>query len=331
MERPTNKQIEEVLAGIATVEDAKLVARWFATEEGSLYLKASMTRDTEVFKPELADIYISHAIPSEEIFTQIQRNIHRKRLRRVCFRVAAILIPVLFLIGLYVQLDSRVELFGATEYEEVIVAKGEKMQMMFQDGTRVFINSGSKLKYPKKFALQSREVYLEGEAYFAVAKNKYRPFIVHLDGPSVHVKGTSFNVQDYPDNDNIEICLDEGRVNLTLPSEKKFDVHPGERLIYNKESARCTILKMSDLSRMSKWKHNVIVFKDTSLAEVIKILNRWYGVEFKVEDQRALNYMYTLTSENALLEKVLADLEKIAPVRFEYNDSEKEVIVKMGK
>lgn len=331
MERPTNKQIEEVLAGIATAEDAKLVAQWFATEEGICYVKASMTHDTEAFKPELADIYISHVIPSEEIFTQIQRNIHRKKLRRICYRVAAVLIPVLFLIGLYIQVDSRVDLFGTAEYEEIIVAKGEKMQMMFQDGTRVFINSDSKLKYPKKFALKSREIYLEGEAYFVVAKNKYRPFIVHLDGPSVHVKGTSFNVQDYPDNDNIEICLDEGKVNLTLPSEKKFDVHPGERLIYNKESAQCTIMKMNDLSRMSKWKHNVIVFKDSSLAEVIKILNRWYGVEFKVEDQRTLNYMYTLTSENTLLEKVLTDLEKIAPVRFEYNDNEKEVTVKMRK
>ena len=74
---------------------------------------------------------------------------------------------------------------------------------------------------------------------------------------------------------------------------------------------------MNDMQRLSMWKQNVIVFKDTPLPEVIKILNRWYNVEFKVEDENVLKYVYTLTSDNTLLEKVLMDLEKIAPVKFE--------------
>ena len=197
------------------------------------------------------------------------------------------------------------------------------------DGTKVYINSDSKLRYPKKFALNTREVYLEGEAYFVVAKNKNRPFIVNLSGPAIHVLGTSFNVQDYPENKDIVVCLDEGNINLTLPTEKKYPVQPGERLVYNKDNQQCTISKMNDMQRLSMWKQNVIVFKDTPLPEVIKILNRWYNVEFKVEDENVLKYVYTLTSDNTLLEKVLMDLEKIAPVKFEYNEDKKEVIVKM--
>ena len=84
----------------------------------------------------------------------------------------AVLIPFVVLAGLVVQLDKRVDLFGGSGYEEIYVAKGERLQMMFQDGTRVYINSDSRLKYPKKFALSSREVYLEGEAYFEVAKDE---------------------------------------------------------------------------------------------------------------------------------------------------------------
>ena len=115
--------------------------------------------------------------------------------------------------------------------------------MMFQDGTRVYINSDSWLKYPKKFGLSKREVFLVGEAYFVVAKNKKRPFIVNLNGPSVHVLGTSFDVQAYPENKDIVICLDEGHVNLTLSSAKEYPLLPGEKLIYNKESDQCRISK----------------------------------------------------------------------------------------
>lgn len=329
MNRPTDKQIEEVLAGIASPEDAKYVAEWFATEEGSDYLEAAMTRDSELIKNEFADLYVNHDIPSKKMQEQIRKNIRMKKLKRICFRVAAVLIPVVLIVGLYIQLNSKVDLFGTSEYEEVVVDKGERIQIMFQDGTKVYINSDSKLRYPKKFALNTREVFLEGEAYFVVAKNKNRPFIVNLNGPAIHVLGTSFNVQDYPENKDIVVCLDEGNINLTLPAEKKYPVQPGERLVYNKENKQCIISKMNDMQRLSMWKQNVIVFKDTPLPEVIKVLNRWYDVDFKVEDEQALKYVYTLTSDNTLLEKVLMDLEKIAPVKFEYNEDKKEVIVKM--
>ena len=300
MNRPTDKQIEEVLAGIASPEDAKYVAEWFATEEGSDYLEAAMTQDSELIKNEFADLYVDHDIPSKKILEQIRKNIRIKKLKRICFRVAAVLIPVVLIVGLYMQLNSKVDLFGTSEYEEVVVDKGERIQIMFQDGTKVYINSDSKLRYPKKFALNTREVYLEGEAYFVVAKNKNRPFIVNLSGPAIHVLGTSFNVQDYPENKDIVAV---SYTHLTLPT--------------------------NDMQRLSMWKQNVIVFKDTPLPEVIKILNRWYNVEFKVEDENVLKYVYTLTSDNTLLEKVLMDLEKIAPVKFEYNEDKKEVIVKM--
>ena len=363
MNRPTDKQIEEVLAGVATPEDAKFVAEWFATEEGNTYLDAVMTREAEHLKAETAEIYVDHTIPSEKMYHQIQKNISRKQIKRICFRVAAILIPVIFLIGLYLQINSRVDLFGTTEYEEIRVAKGERIQMMFQDGTRVYINSDSWLKYPKKFGLSKREVFLVGEAYFVVAKNKKRPFIVNLNGPSVHVLGTSFDVQAYPENKDIVICLDEGHVNLTLSSAKEYPLLPGEKLIYNKESDQCRIIKNDHSKQVSMWKDNVISFKDTPLASArafcssgficamsaavltgssplsticcmggvsfVKVLNRWYNVNFKIEDEQASKYVYTLTSDNTILEKVLQDLEKIAPVKFEYDEVGKEVTVRM--
>ena len=329
MNKPTEQQIQEVLAGIATSEDAQIVAKWFATDEGTAYLSKSMDLDAEQIKQGYEELYVNHAIPSEEMFARIFRNIRRKRIRRIAFRVAAVVIPFVVLMGLFVQVNTRVDLFGDSGYEEIYVPKGERIQMMFQDGTRAYINSDSRLRYPKKFALFSREVYLEGEAYFVVSKNSRRPFIVNLDGPAIHVLGTSFDVQAYPENKDITVCLDEGHVNLALPSDKKYPLQPGEKLVYNKESEHCTIIRNTDAHLSSLWKKNVIAFKDTPLSEVIKVLNRWYDVDFKIEDKAAWNVYFTLTSENTLLEKVLRDLEKISPLHFEYKEAEKTVILTM--
>lgn len=254
MNTPTEKQIQEVLAGTSTPEVARIVAAWFATDEGAAYLAKSMDRDAVQIKQGFEELYVNHEIPSEEMFARIRRNIRQKRIRRITFRVAAVLIPFVLLIGLFVQVNTRVDLLGDSGYEEIYVPKGERLQMMFQDGTRAYINSDSRLKYPKKFALSSREVYLEGEAYFVVSKNSHRPFIVNLNGPAVHVLGTSFDVQAYPENKDITVCLDEGRVNLTLASDKKYPLKPGEKLVYNKESERCTITRHADIHLSSLWK-----------------------------------------------------------------------------
>lgn len=331
MNKPTEKQIQEVLAGTAAPEVARIVARWFATDEGAAYLSGSIDRDSQQIKSGYEELYVDHEIPSEEMFARIFRNIRRKRMRRIVFRVAAVLIPFIVLAGLFVQVNTQVDLFGHSGYEEIYVPKGERLQMMFQDGTRAYINSDSRLKYPKKFALSSREVYLEGEAYFIVAKNPHRPFIVNLDGPAIHVLGTSFDIHAYPESKNITVCLDEGHVNMTLPSDKKYPLQPGEKLVYDKESKRCTITRGTDNHLSSIWKKNVIAFKDTPLTEVVKVLNRWYNVDFKIEDPTVWEVYFTLTSENTLLERVLQDLEKISPLRFKYNDAGKEVIVTRKK
>lgn len=329
MNKPTEQQIEEVLAGIATPEIARTVAQWFATDEGSAYLTKHMEQDTEQIKLGFEELYVDHRIDSDKMLTQIRQNTHRKRVRRIIFRVAAVLFPVAILLGMFLQVDSQVDLFGNSGYEEVYVPKGERIQMMFQDGTRVYINSDSRLKYPKKFGLTTREVSLQGQAYFVVAKNKHRPFIVNLNGPAIHVLGTSFDVHAYPTEKNITVYLDEGSINLISPSENKYILRPGEKLIYDRANSQCVITQNDSTGFPSLWKKDMIALKNTSLAETIKILNRWYNVDFKVQDSAAWEVSYTITCENTLLEKVLSDLEKIAPLKFEYNENKREVLIKM--
>lgn len=235
--------IEKVLNGIGTEEEARAVAKWLATREGEEYLSEQMDNKFEEIKEGYEDILVNHPIPSEKIFNKIETNIARKRLRKILFRCAAVLIPIALIFSLFQQLDSRVELFGEVDYEEVYVPKGERIQMMFQDGTRAYLNSDTRLKFPKKFGLSERKVFVSGEAYFVVTKNPRRPFIVNIDDMSIKVLGTSFNVHAYPEENDVTVFLDEGKIALTAPTKEQYILNPSEKLIYDKESRKCTITK----------------------------------------------------------------------------------------
>lgn len=331
MNRPSDNQIEKVLAGLATPEEAREVAKWFATDEGSAYISNNFDADINSIPLEDADLLIDHSVPSDKMFQKINSRIRSKLIRCWTFRAAAVLLPLVLILGLYLHLNTRVDIFGAGEYAEIYVPKGERMQMMFQDGTKVYINSDSYMRYPHKFGISERTVELKGEAYFVVAKNKNRPFVVNLNGPSIRVLGTSFNVEAYPENDDIKVNLDEGRINLKLLSDVEVPVSPGECVVYNKNTKSYRVNRNTDTGASSVWKSNVISFKDTPLDEVFSRLSRWYNVDFEVEDDIPSDLHITLVSRHTLIEKVLEDLVKISPLSFRYDEQSAKVYVSLKK
>ena len=331
MNRPSDNKIEKVLAGLATPEEAREVAKWFATDEGSAYISNNFDADINSIPLEDADLLIDHSVPSEKMFQKINARIRSKLIRRWTFRAAAVLLPLVLILGLYLHLNTRVDIFGAGEYAEIYVPKGERTQMMFQDGTKVYINSDSYMRYPRKFGISERTVELKGEAYFVVVKNKNRPFVVNLNGPSIRVLGTSFNVEAYPENDDIKVNLDEGRINLKLLSDVEVPVSPGECVVYNKNTKSYRVNRNTDTGASSVWKSNVISFKDTPLDEVFSRLGRWYNVDFEVEDDIPSDLHITLVSRHTLIEKVLEDLVKISPLSFRYDEQSAKVYVYLKK
>lgn len=331
MNRPSDNQIEKVLAGLATPEEAREVAKWFATDEGSAYISNNFDAEINSIPLEDADLLIDHSVPSDKMFQKINARIRSKLIRRWTFRAAAVLLPLVLILGLYLHLNTRVDIFGAGEYAEIYVPKGERMQMMFQDGTKVYINSDSYMRYPRKFGISERTVELKGEAYFVVAKNKNRPFVVNLNGPSIRVLGTSFNVEAYPENDDIKVNLDEGRINLRLLSDVEVPVSPGECVVYNKNTKSYRVNRNTDTGASSVWKSNIISFKDTPLDEVFSRLSRWYNVDFEVEDDIPSDLHITLVSRHTLIEKVLEDLVKISPLSFRYDEQSAKVYVSLKK
>jgi|AGTN01.1.fsa_nt_gi Fe2+-dicitrate sensor, membrane component len=312
--------IKKVIAETASKKEATDVIEWFSSSiEGQQCLSDMMDKDSYLMETEPYTGKSLSPLQSDLLFSRIDRQIRNNRTRRITLKAAAIFLPLLLFIGLGVYLGTQSDLFGKTTYTELYVPKGEDARIFFQDGTEVFLNADTRIRYPEKFGLRKREVYVDGEAYFNVASNKKRPFVVHAHTTEIEVLGTSFNVNAYGDNDKIQVVLDEGKVAFQT-QQNSYSMRPGQKILYDKVTGRTTVQNLTNSSHASLWKNDFIYFYDTPLAEVMKILERKYNVKFDVHTPDALKYTYTLTTKQASIENVLQELQKITPVRFRIQD-----------
>ena len=196
------------------------------------------------------------------------------------------------------------------------------------DGTKVWLNSDSELRFPVTFVGDRRNVEIEGEAYFEVAKDEGKPFHVLAKGADIKVLGTTFDVKAYPEEEAIFVALETGSIELKSRSFKSYQLRPGEKAVYNKASGRCEVLRSHDVKMYSAWRRNVLVFKSAPLSDVMKTLARTYDISFDVKDSAALRYTYTITTDSVNLTTVLKELEKITPVLFEEKGGKIEVRMK---
>ena len=162
-------------------------------------------------------------------------------------------------------------------YNELIVPKGGEFTLTLSDGTKVWLNSQSKLKYPVVFSTGSREVYLEGEAYFEVTKKPHHPFRVNAkDGVNIEVLGTSFNVRSYTDEDWVETVLEEGSVRMNRGKDSVI-LRPGYKAVYQpNENIQVTSV---NTELYTAWRHGQYIFTNESVENILKQLSRWYNIE----------------------------------------------------
>jgi len=193
-------------------------------------------------------------------------------------RIAAILIlPFAILLAYFIFSDNTFN----NQYCKAIAPKGQKSEIVLPDNTHIWLNSGTQVKYPSSFEKNSRDVFLTGEAYFEVSKDKHKPFIVHASDIAVKVLGTKFNVKAYPDDEIIETSLLSGKINLILgqgKGTKEIEMNPGEKLDYSKGS-RITTESGFEADETVAWVNNRLVFRDDTFSNMVKKIERWYNVE----------------------------------------------------
>jgi len=321
MDIPDKETLEKVIANNANKKDAAKIVHWLKTSEGQKWLSERMDED-EFIDIESESIIHSNDIPSEEIYNQILQRFRRMIIRRWVYRCAAVIIPFAIIFSFFYYLNTSFDLLSEVEYEEITVPKGEKTQLIFQDGSKVYLNSESRIRFPRKFSLTERKVSLEGEGFFEIKKNKHRPFIVDLKCVQIEVIGTTFNVKAYPQEQNISVILESGGIQLQTDMSNYYKLKPGDRALYNRKSGYCQITHPDNYLNYSAWRKNELIFENSSLHDVLKTLSRSYDVSFVIVDSTSLNYSYTLNTNSKDLIFILKELEKITPVRFTKNKDE---------
>jgi len=284
-------------------------------------------------RPTLHDIWFSGetehiAIPEEDNFSGMLNEIHHKinldkktqkksKVKRLFLnvsKIAAILI-IGALIGIIAQHYKKTE----PVYYTSIAPKGSVSQMLLPDNTMVYLNSGSEIKYSINGNGGGREVFLEGEAWFQVTKNKEKPFVVHTPYYNVNVLGTEFNVKAYPEDKEITTTLEEGSIQITSTENFKIQSNqvliPGEQLIYNKENNSISLKKVKTQFYTS-WKENKLIFINMELKDLFTLLERKYGVDIEVNDSSIMELHYDGTLKNETILEVMEILKHSLPVNY---------------
>jgi ferric-dicitrate binding protein FerR (iron transport regulator) len=170
-------------------------------------------------------------------------------------------------------------------FNEVIMPPGVDYAMTLSDGTRVFLNAESKLRFPVKFGGKRRVIELEGEGYFEVTRDEEHPFVVRAGGMEVTVLGTEFNLRAYNDEPSVSTTLVTGSVQVSNGKESLLIV-PGEQGVYERNS-RAITARQVDVTLYTAWRHGEIKFKDMPLEQVMRDLTRWYGISYEFLDDEA--------------------------------------------
>jgi len=223
------------------------------------------------------------------------------------------------------KFSNQIIYFGKVQDQEVVyntlkVPYGKKFKLTLSDGTVVSLNSGTTLKYPEQFGINGkRNVYLTGEAFFEVAKDKQHPFIVNANQVDIEVLGTKFNVSAYPENPSVNGTLVEGSIEM-YETENKLNavlLQPNQMATWNNNSKKITT-KEVDPGFYSAWTKGELAFKDTPFSTIAKIIQRTYDVEI-INENTVLarqNFTGTIKISESSVENILELLKRDTPFNY---------------
>jgi ferric-dicitrate binding protein FerR (iron transport regulator) len=305
--------IAAYLAGECTKTEKQEIERWRQenTENEQNFerwqvLWQASGKNRQNFKPDTAKAWqkINPANQPSAPFKEIHHNPQPKLFDWVKKLAAILLLAIGLGWGLWEL--SRVMDTPAISWIEKTTAH-TKNEVLLADGTKIWLNEQSKLRYPEQFNTNTREVFLEGEAFFEVAENSQKPFLIHTQGAVTRVLGTSFNVRSYIIEPTIEVNLVSGKVAFGLAnkaSDKNVTLKPSQKAVLNKATQVITISGTQDTNFLA-WKTGTLVFQDATLRDALQAIEQYYKVKFAVADSPLLDCRFTGSFTKASLEDIL--------------------------
>ena len=235
-------------------------------------------------------------------------------------RIAAILIIPLLIYTLWNRLNNGTGV-GQLSYQEISSPSGVRSKVILPDGSRVWLNAESTIRYSIPFVRKTREVDLVGEAFFDVEKNPESPLEVKFNQLVVRVLGTQFNVKAFADDRQVEVVLKEG--SILLKNERKGSskehvvLKPDQQWVFDK-TTRSAVLNEVNADEYIAWHRNRLVLNKTPMAELVKQLERWYDIKVMIKDQELYKYKFTTVFDNEPLYRVIELLEISSPICTQY-------------
>jgi len=320
------KLIYKYLSGKANAEEVKRVREWILESEENMH-----------FFAKIKNLYVISTIKeidasekdTEMFMNRIHKNEQRTRLVRIFRMSAAVAILFVFSFAVYQ--------IGIKGYrEELIFIKsqqivqnhyytpcGVKGKVVLPDSTVVWLNSSSAISYPSKFSGNFREVSFIGEGYFEVKKNPDRPMKILLNnGMTVSVKGTTFNLSAYENDKTVSLFLLSGHVSILNDKSKELlKVEPNQKISIDRMTNKISVLTPDDIMPTVGWKKGWLVFDEAEMQEIIKKVERWYGVRVVVLDSSIMSKTLTAKFREESISQVLGMMHQISLINYSLKDS----------
>lgn len=291
---------------------AQLIDGNICEKDKEKYLK-HISECKECFEIYSESIRSLESIENEKSPRRIVMVFLRKR-RFIPLLMAAILLISFPFIWKAVNKSTSVQ--PTYELTEISVAKGMQEELILKDQTRVILDSGTTFKYPETFKNETREVFLSGEAYFEVSRNREKPFIVHAEHAIIKVLGTKFSIRAWEKSQKVKVAVAEGKVELLSnldELETGVLVSTGQMSILPK-NGQPSIPEKIDINEHLAWMKHEIVFNNTPLQEILSQLERWYDVRFSLDDGISVSDQLTIHIQNRPISEILdliADLMEL--------------------
>jgi ferric-dicitrate binding protein FerR (iron transport regulator) len=252
----------------------------------------------------------------EKVLNKIGDKKTNRSIWQTLQRVAAVLfIPLLISVFIINSVKNRNEIVN---FKTTDAAFGTVSTMELPDGSKVWLNAGSSLKYPEKFTKKERVVFLTGEAYFEVQSNESSPFTVTTPNLSVKATGTRFSVMAYPNSQKTTVTLAEGKVSVKNPekSDKKESfLLQNQHLSYNNSNGEIDI-QNEDPYKHIAGKDGKLVFRNDLITEVARKISMQYNVDIEIQGEKIKNYRFRATFENEPLNELLRLLKLSSPIDY---------------
>lgn len=327
-----NRLLEKYFENKATPEECRILINWISENQGKqrfetmceekwAHVSQKMDKNTENDIWQSIVKEISHSPITEQPVSEnsITKSMNTSFFKRKSFSIyhiaASFFLPLLISFSLYLYFNQASDKNGERKCE-FVADYGQKASMTLPDGTKVWLNSASRLSYDNKYNDEERRIYLDGEAYFEVHPDKKRKFVVDCNGLNVEALGTTFNVKGYSSDPSVTTSLLEGSVKI-YNNKQTVMLTPDECVSYHKTLGRFDKSIIEDSREIDSWRRNVLYFRSASLEEIAKTLERMYGVEIKFKAEELKNIPFSGSIRNNSLSNVFYIISLTYPLTYE--------------